>query len=83
MERPKLAQPATSVSAAAAASSTTTTITTGGAALASSVLGPDKRRKLEEASKESRIDAKQVIDDLIKSANLGHESADGILFSPL
>lgn len=37
-----------------------------------------KRKKLEEAGKESRIDAKQVIDDLIKSANLEHdETAEG------
>ena len=35
----------------------------------------DKRKKLEERieSKESRIDARQVIDDLIKSANLEHD----------
>jgi len=32
----------------------------------------DKRKKMEE-TKESRIDAKQVIDDLIKSANLEHD----------
>ena len=39
----------------------------------------EKRKKMEE-SKESRICAKQVIDDLIKSANLEHdESAEGNL----
>ena len=37
----------------------------------------DKRKKMED-SKESRIDAKQVIDDLIKSANLEHDvNAEG------
>ena len=36
----------------------------------------DKRKKLEETSKESRIDAQQVIDDLIKSANLEHDVHD-------
>ena len=42
----------------------------------------DKRKKMEE-TKESRIDAKQVIDDLIKSANLEHdENAEGIIKPP-
>jgi len=34
----------------------------------------EKRKKMEE-SKESRICAKQVIDDLIKSANLEHDES--------
>lgn len=57
MERPKIA---TTGSAAAAAAS---------------AAAADKRKKSEEASasKESRIDARQVIDDLIKSANLEHD----------
>ena len=62
MERPKIA---TTGSAAAAAAS---------------AAAADKRKKSEEASasKESRIDARQVIDDLIKSANLEHdENAEG------
>ena len=39
----------------------------------------DKRKKLEERieSKESRIDARQVIDDLIKSANLENDVSAG------
>ena len=36
--------------------------------------GADKRKKME-GGKESRIDAKQVIDDLIKSANLEHDDS--------
>ena len=62
MERPKIA---TTGSAAAAAAS---------------AAAADTRKKSEEASasKESRIDARQVIDDLIKSANLEHdENAEG------
>lgn len=43
---------------------------------ANAVAAADKRKKLDE-SKESRIDAKQVIDDLIKSANLGHDDSQG------
>ena len=64
MERPKIA---TTGSAAAAAAS---------------AAAADKRKKSEEASasKESRIDARQVIDDLIKSANLEHdENAEGTI----
>ena len=56
--------------------------TTGSAAAAAaSAAAADKRKKSEEAvSKESRIDARQVIDDLIKSANLEHdENAEGSL----
>lgn len=93
MERSKLghALPAGMTTTAGTGTSGLTAATTGGAAgaaaavasssfpaSASSTLAIDKRRKLEEAGKESRIDAKQVIDDLIKSANLEHAGTEGI-----
>lgn len=81
MERPKLA--AASASSAVAPPGGPMTAAAPGAS-SSSATGPAsgaadaKRKKMEEAGKESRIDAKQVIDDLIKSANLEHdESAEG------
>lgn len=62
MERPKIAPPP-------AAAGLPTVVSTGTV---------DKRKKSEESSRESRIDAQQVIDDLIKSANLEHGSDEGI-----
>ncbi|KAK4019711.1 hypothetical protein OUZ56_001723 [Daphnia magna] len=78
MERPKIvsnsigvagAPSVGSTSSSSASASNTNTSTSS----ASSTGTADKRKKLEEQSKESRIDAKQVIDDLIKSANLEHD----------
>lgn len=76
MERPKPVQTA----AATGSTGGATASATAGAAAQLPPGATDKRRKLEESSKESRIDAKQVIDDLIKSANLERgmdESAEG------
>ncbi|KAI9564235.1 hypothetical protein GHT06_007973 [Daphnia sinensis] len=78
MERPKIVSNSIGVagvpsvgstSSSSASASNTNTSTSS----ASSTGTADKRKKLEEQSKESRIDAKQVIDDLIKSANLEHD----------
>lgn len=56
-----------SLSSSSASATNTSTCSSSGTA--------DKRKKLEERieSKESRIDARQVIDDLIKSANLEND----------
>ncbi len=80
MERPKIASSGIAtgqtMTASSVASSTSSSSST--AAITGAV---DKRKKLEETSKESRIDAQQVIDDLIKSANLEHDVHDeGIRF---
>ena len=45
------------------------------AAAVAAAAAAEKRKKFEE-SKESRIDAKQVIDELIKSANLEHDESE-------
>lgn len=79
MERPKMANSlvggatglsANTVSSVASSTSSSSSANAAGAGVV------DKRKKLDEPSKESRIDAKQVIDDLIKSANLEHDVHD-------
>lgn len=80
MERPKITNcvtgVATSLAGANTASSVASNSTTSSSSSSASSGAVDKRKKLEETSKESRIDAQQVIDDLIKSANLEHDVHD-------
>lgn len=86
MERPKIANhsmtgTATGFSANTVSSVTSSTSSSSGthACVGGSGGAVDKRKTklaMDEVSKESRIDAKQVIDDLIKSANLEHDVHD-------
>ena len=75
MERPKIAGPCIATGLTATASSVASS-TSSSASSTVATGAMDKRKKLEETSKESRIDAQQVIDDLIKSANLEHDVHD-------
>lgn len=78
MERPKITNCVTGVATSLVGANMASSVasTTSSSSSSASSAAVDKRKKLEETSKESRIDAQQVIDDLIKSANLEHDVHD-------